>query len=273
MVPDSTTVKTQCPPLLKWPGGKRKLLKEIFPLIGRFNSYYEPFVGGGALFFALHPARAYLSDANPELINVYVQVRDNVDALVGELRKLLNSEAEYYQVRGRRPRSDLGKAARMLYLARLSFNGIYRLNKSGQFNVPYGKKTHLAPCDHEHLKSASSALKSAYLQACDFEEGTQKAKAGDLVYLDPPYTVAHENNGFLKYNAKIFSWDDQVRLADLSRDLTLRGCKVLVSNAEHPSIQNLYRHMKKKTVVRHSIMAASSDFRRQIEESIYYNEV
>src|SRR5438309_7200092 len=201
-------------PLLKWPGGKRNLLNSILPLVpASFKRYYEPFLGGGALFFALEPQEAFLSDKNAELIHVYVQIRDNPDLVIRALRKLKNSKGNYYSIRSSNPRGDASRAARFIYLITLAFNGIYRVNLNGEFNVPYGYKKYLDPCDAERIRRASALLSKSVIHDQDFEEALAGADKGDLVYLDPPYTVAHGNNGFVKYNAKIFSWDDQLRLA------------------------------------------------------------
>jgi DNA adenine methylase len=259
------------PPLLKWPGGKRALLQFILPLIPHcFNRYFEPFFGGGALFFALQPPKAHLSDNNAELIHAYSQVRDQPRAVIRHLCKLRNSEKDYYRVRSNKPTGDAARAARFIYLITLAFNGIYRVNLKGTFNVPYGRKTHLVPCDSERIQKASALLKRAVIRNEDFEAAVSNASRGDVIYLDPPYTVAHENNGFVKYNARIFSWDDQIRLAQTARRLAERGCTVIVSNADHSSIRALYKSFSIRVIKRNSIIAASTTFRRQINECIFY---
>jgi DNA adenine methylase len=263
--------EVHCPPLLKWPGGKRHLLGSILPLVPRnFNRYFEPFFGGGALFFALGPKRAYLSDKNSELIHVYSQVRDRPEAVIRTLRTLRNTEDEYYKIRSSIPKSDAGRAARLIYLTTLAFNGIYRVNLNGQFNVPYGYKTHLQTCDAERIRMSSRLLKRAIVRDQDFEQALSGAGKGDLVYLDPPYTVAHGNNGFIKYNAKIFSWEDQMRLARVAKEVAAKGCTVIVSNADHSSIRSLYSGFATTTLERNSIIAASSTFRSRITECVFY---
>lgn len=259
-------------PLLKWAGGKRRLLSHLLPLAPPiFNRYFEPFLGGGAMFFRLRPERSYLADWNGELINCYVQVRDNTAVLIRRLRTLRNSEKSYYAVRASKPRGDIQRAARLLYLTTLAFNGIYRVNQKGQFNVPYGRKCHLTPCDPSKLWNAANALQNASLRVADFADAVADAQAGDFIYFDPPYTVAHGNNGFLKYNEKIMQWDDQIRLANLAHAKAREGCKVIVSNADHPSVLRLYRDFQVKRIHRPSIMAASSIFRRPITECAFYN--
>ena len=258
-------------PLLKWPGGKRALLKYILPLIpDKYGTYFEPFLGGGALFFSLQPANAILSDNNPVLINFYTQVCKESEELIKILRNLNNNERSYYEIRNRKPSTDLRKAVRFLYLITLSFNGIYRTNLRGEFNVPYGHKTHLKPCDPDRIREACRVLNKAKLLCSDYEFAVSTAKKGDLIYFDPPYTVAHGNNGFLKYNEKIFSWNDQVRLAQLSKDLANRGCNVIVSNAHNPSVLDLYKEFNRMEVERSSLIAASNKFRGQIQEYIFY---
>lgn len=259
------------PPLLKWAGGKRNLLHSILPLVPpRFGRYYEPFLGGGALFFALEPEEALLSDKNSDLTHAYLQIRDKPDLVIRALRRLKNSKRDYYHIRASSPRTDADRAARFIYLITLAFNGIYRVNLNGHFNVPYGYKKHLEPCDEERIRRASALLRRAVIRDQDFEEALAGAARGDLVYLDPPYTVAHGNNGFVKYNAKIFSWEDQVRLSLVAKKLADKGCTVIVSNADHFSIHKLYKGFAVKTVERHSIIAASSEFRSQVTECVFY---
>jgi DNA adenine methylase len=259
------------PPLIKWAGGKRRLLPDIAELLpAQFARYYEPFLGGAAVFFSLLPRAATLSDTNGELIQMYVQVRDYPDKVMSRLRSMPNSEEDYYRVRSMKPRTEAGNAARLIYLCTLSFNGIYRQNLKGEFNVPYGYKTHVNPCDAAMLTRISESLQGTKLMEGDFETATSTARKGDLIYFDPPYTVAHGNNGFIKYNAKIFSWADQKRLASVALRLKKAGCSVIVSNADHSSICELYSDFKRHVIERHSVMAASSEFRRPVRECLFY---
>jgi DNA adenine methylase len=259
------------PPLIKWAGGKRCLVPDIAELApSRFSRYYEPFLGGGALFFSILPAAATLSDTNGELIQMYVAVRDHPNKVLRCLSRMPNSVDDYYRIRSMKARSDASKAARLIYLCTLSFNGIYRQNLKGEFNVPYGYKTHVNPCDRTTLERISKSLQGKTLIEADFEKATSTAQKGDFVYFDPPYTVAHDNNGFIKYNAKIFSWADQKRLASTALRLKRAGCHVIVSNADHPSIRELYSDFEVHVVKRQSVMAASSQFRRTVRECLFY---
>lgn len=227
-------------------------------------------MGSGALFFALQPKRAFLSDNNRELIDTYRQVRNNPNSVIKQLRALKNTEADYYAVRDSLPKDRAARAARMIYLSRLSFNGIHRVNLRGRFNVPYGYKAHLSPCDPDTIRAASLLLRNAKLSSGDFAKAVASAGAGDLVYFDPPYTTAHVNNGFIKYNARIFTWDDQKRLREVAQELRRRGCSVLVSNADHSSIRSLYKGFSEFRITRHSVIAASSEYRRRITECVFH---
>jgi len=259
---DNLTPPGPSTPLLKWPGGKRGLLKFILPLVPReFSRYYEPFLGGGALFFRLRPTHSCLGDKNADLVLAYRQIQANPVGVIRALRKLKNTEAAYYKVRDSRPTSDVGKTARLLYLATLSFNGIH---------VPYGHKTHIEPCVPERIFAASEALAGAALECQDFEVTVRGAQADDLVYLDPPYTTAHSSNGFLKYNASVFSWADQKRLAEVAYGLAERGCSVIVSNVDYAPLLKLYRNFTLLRVDRHSVIAASAKHRRKIRECVFY---
>jgi DNA adenine methylase len=258
-------------PFLKWAGGKRWLSSKLAPKFPQtINRYYEPFLGGGAIFFALQPKRATLSDSNAELINCYRQVKRDPEAVLASLKKLKNSEVVYYRVRKSAPEDPIERAARLLYLTTLSFNGIYRQNLAGDFNVPYGKKIHVSPAGGSKLLLACHALRNAKLECKDFEDATSAAGEGDLVYFDPPYTVAHGNNGFVKYNAKIFSWNDQIRLAAVAKRLADKGCSVFVSNADHISIRSLYKSFQLSLITRPSRISATVEHRKSITECLFF---
>jgi DNA adenine methylase len=243
-MPSSTTTRKRVAPFLKWAGGKRLLVPQILPHVpplAEGRRYFEPFLGGGAMFFAFEPQQAILSDLNPELIDAFCAVRDDVDAVIRHLRPLTNDSECYYRVRSSRPRSPAGRAARLIYLNKTCFNGLFRVNLRGEFNVPFGKHTDkLVICDENQLREAALALRGSDVTVKDFGHALRRARAGDLVYLDPPYTIAHTNNGFIEYNAKVFSWADQRRLAKIALKLVERGVQIVMSNADHPSIMALY---------------------------------
>lgn len=234
----------QVQPFLKWAGGKSRLAPEIlshFKISEPDSRYFEPFLGGGSVFFALAPIAATLSDANLELIDVYSLVRDDVDSVIELLRCYPYDKEFYYQLRSSRPATEAEHAARFIYLNKTCFNGLYRVNGNGDFNVPFGRHPQtIEICNEVQLRAASAALQGVSLVCDDFEAATSQAVAGDLVYFDPPYTVAHSNNGFVEYNRTVFSWEDQGRLAKVAASLVRRGVQVVISNADHPSIIECY---------------------------------
>jgi DNA adenine methylase len=260
-------------PLLKWPGGKRKLLPHLLSCMPtEYGRYFEPFFGGGALFFSLQPHNAVLSDLNSDLIECYQVVRDHPEEVIDYLSIQSGSEPFYYKMRSLSPQTPVERAGRLIYLLTLSFNGIYRTNRKGEFNVPYGQRPHLHPKAPSEIREISAALQSATLRTGDFAISVADAQRGDIVYFDPPYTVAHGQNGFLRYNARIFSWQDQHRLAETARELVQRGCHVIVSNADHPSILELYQSFAIKRIERQSTIAANQQHRRLVSECIFHNE-
>ena len=263
-------------PFLKWPGGKRWLAHEIADYISArlTGRYFEPFLGGGAVFFALRPRQGILSDLNPDLINTYRQVQKNPDVLIARLRKKRVTAHNYYQVRGQNPRSSLERAIRFLYLNRTAFGGMYRLNREGKFNVPYGggERTPSLLWEKDLIKSASRALDGATLRVSDFEDILNEARVGDVVYCDPTYTVVHQNNGFVRYNEVNFSWEDQRRLALAARRATTRGAVVIISNACHLAIRQLYWPIKPITRRRHSLMSPRVSGRRDVQEYLFVFE-
>ena len=222
-------------PFLKWPGGKRWLVPRLLELIGdmAFNRYFEPFAGGAALFFALQPRSAVLSDVNADLINTYRQVRRHAHEITRRLRQLSVDRETYYDLRSQEPKDKIDRAVRFLYLNRTAFGGIYRLNHQGRFNVPYGggQRSPAILWERDLLRPAARVLRRSELKADDFQLVLQEAGAGDLVYCDPTYTVSHSDNGFVRYNESNFRWEDQRRLAEVCEELRARGVTVLVSNA------------------------------------------
>lgn len=258
-------------PFLKWAGGKRWLVDGCSDLIPRnFNRYIEPFLGGGSVFFHLQPRSAVLSDANEHLIETYIQIRDDTESIVSKLseHQCKHSKEYYYEVRNKKHDSPTDRAAQFLYLNRTCWNGLYRVNLKGVFNVPIGtKNTVVLKTDDFH--KVAEALKNSKLLVQDFEKTMAGAREGDFVYVDPPYTVNHKNNGFIKYNEKIFSWDDQIRLRDCVVDTIDRGAKVIVSNADHESLRDLYANVgNMKILQRSSVIAGKSSKRGKVDEML-----
>ncbi len=261
-------------PVLKWAGGKRWLVagyKEYF--VEPENKYFEPFLGGGAVFFYLKPANAMLSDINADLIETYTVLRSNWKAVWDQLalHQLGHNKEYFYRVRSVVPENRIARAARFLYLNRTCFNGLYRVNRRGEFNVPIGTKSSIL-FDDDDFGEISRCLSRAELAVADFELTIDRAGKGDLIYADPPYTVQHNNNNFRKYNEVLFSWDDQVRLAAALRQADKRGAKVVLSNADHTCIRKLYKDFCViRKISRFSILAGSSTSRRLTSELLITN--
>jgi len=235
-------------PFVKWAGGKTGLLGEILPrLPAKINTYYEPFVGGGAVFFALAAEgrfkKAVLGDDNVELIETYHSIKEDTDGLVRRLKAhaIKHSEVYFYKIR-----ADRGShlAARFIYLNKTGFNGLYRVNRKGLFNVPFGRYSNPTICDEENLRAASAVLQGVGLLPGDFERSTMRAMRGDTVYFDPPYVPLSDTAAFTAYTKGGFGAGAQERLRDVARKLADRGVHVLLSNSDTPEVRKLYKGFK-----------------------------
>ncbi len=258
-------------PFLKWAGGKRWLASSSrLPIPDQFERYIEPFVGGGAVFFKLSPAQSILSDINPELINLYRVIRDTPEALETLMAEhhAKHSPDHYYQVRADVPSDTIAQAARTLYLNRTCWNGLYRVNLKGEFNVPIGTKTAVI-IEGESFAALSDALQQAEILCQDFEATLALAQGGDFVFVDPPYTVKHNLNGFLKYNEKIFGWSDQIRLHDAVVAAADRGASVVITNADHESVRELYSDFTYRQLARTSVLAGDPGKRGKTSEAMF----
>lgn len=231
-------------PILKWAGGKTQMLGDLLPKVpASYGRYIEPFLGGGAMFFALQPEQAVIADSNPELINLYRQVANHVDDVICQLKKYENTQEMFYAVRGQDwtmlPEAEA--AARTIFLNKTCFNGLYRVNKKGQFNVPFGKYKNPKICDEEGLKAASAALKKAEIVCGDYLLVLEHyAQPGDFVFLDPPYLPISEYSDFKRYTKEQFYEEDHVELAKMVKTLHERGCHVILTNSNHPLVHELY---------------------------------
>ncbi|NQX56671.1 Dam family site-specific DNA-(adenine-N6)-methyltransferase [Pedobacter panaciterrae] len=261
-------------PFLRWAGGKTWLLKELenyLPENG-FNKYIEPFLGGGAVFFHLQSEVSFLSDLNKQLTDTYISLKDNVEEIISELQHYNNTQEFYYGIRQQNPTTEIEKAARFIYLNQTSFNGIYRENLRGQYNVPFGyrKKDFLNP---EQLRAASAALKNATIVQRDFMDSLVDVAPNDLVFIDPPYTVTHNNNGFIKYNAKLFDLQAQHRLSEFIDEIKARRAYYILTNAAHAEIKTIFEkdHDRMIKVSRASLIGGKNAKRGQYEEYIFTN--
>ncbi len=277
MTNPSTTTSIEnisCEPFLRWAGGKRWLLKDLARFLPKdgYNNYHELFLGGGAIYFHLQPTKiSYLNDFNSELILTYECVKDDVQKVLEQIKKFKNTEENYYKIRGAKYRNDYKKAARFIYLNQTSFNGIYRVNLKGEYNVPYGyrKKDFL---DEENLKAVSTRLEQCKFSSNDFSLCIDNIKKNDLVFLDPPYTVAHNKNGFIKYNQKLFSLADQYRLRELLLNINEIGAYYILTNAAHKKINEIFGSIgMKHELSRASLIGGKNAKRGKFNEYIFTN--
>lgn len=272
-IKNASVVEETTRPFLRWAGGKSWLIKHLASIKnGTYNNYHEAFLGGGASFFFLEPKnQSYLSDLNGELIETYQAVRDNVDLVIEKLKDFSNTEDEYYRIRSTFFENAIERAAKFIYLNHTSYNGIYRVNLKGVYNVPYGfrSKDFL---DQETLIRASAKLRNTTIEKQDFYSIIDNINAGDLVFLDPPYTTSHNENGFIKYNEKIFSLDDQQRLSNMISEIKEKDAYYILTNAAHVKIDEIFEKGDKKLKLsRASLIGGLQAGRGQTYEYVFTN--
>lgn len=245
---DSLADPTPARPVLKWAGGKRQLVDKLLALAPtRYNKYIEPFLGGGAMFFALSPSTAILADSNAEIVHFYNILARHPSALIAKALEYRNTEHDYYRIRALEPHTldPICRAARTLYLNRTCFNGLYRVNRNGQFNTPYGHYRRPSIYDIAALYAASAALRPAQLSAGDYcNTLRENAASGDFVYLDPPYIPVSEYSDFRRYTAEPFTEQDHVELASCVSWLSQLGCHTIITNSNHPLVHSLYANFQ-----------------------------
>lgn len=261
-------------PFVRWAGGKNWVLgtlKNFLP--DKFNNYHEPFLGGGSVFFSIKPRNiSFLSDLNNELINAFIQIKENPITLIKHLDTFLNTENNYYKVRSNINGDPVVNAARFIFLNKTCYNGIYRVNSKGRFNVPYGHNQNVTIYEKNNLIAINKILQRSQITAHDFEISLINIQKDDLVFLDPPYTVTHTKNGFLEYNQKIFSWEDQERLADFVNNINKKGAYFILTNAVHENIVTLYKNLGKRfEIERYSTITSQIEKRRRISEYLFSN--
>lgn len=258
---------------IRWAGGKSWLVPFVQELIEGidYNNYFEPFMGGASIFFSIHPPhQSFLSDINEELVNTFQAVRDNPQRVILHLKELVPNEETYYQVRKTIPRGRYQKAARFLFLNANSFNGLYRVNLRGEYNVPYGKKD--AYVDYVRLKEISQLLKGVQIKCHDFRELRNQIKEGDLVFLDPPYAVSNNEACFIKYHSTLFSIDDQKELGELIDHINKQGAYYILTNAAHPDIEAIFSDRGRIVEVqRVSLIGGKNSFRGKVPEYVFTN--
>ncbi len=268
-------------PFIKWVGGKRGLLKQLLPLFPKdFNDYYEPFLGGGAIFFELSSQgllkgkRVVLSDINAELINSYRVVKEKPEQLIQNLKeyKKLHSKEFYYKIReldrkeSFKELSDLDRATRFIYLNKTCFNGLYRVNRKGYFNTPIGSYKNPNIADSSAILDASEALQSVTIKHCSFEYVLKSAKEDDFIYFDPPYYPLNRTSNFTSYDSNSFLEDEHIKLFGVFEKLALRGVKVAESNSKTSFIEDLYKRYNINIVTANRFINSKSSNRGKIEE-------
>jgi DNA adenine methylase len=267
-------------PFVKWAGGKGRLLSQLRPLLPsgvEHMRHVEPFVGGGALFFSRRPARALLTDINPALVATYWAIRDDVDGVIEALRGLADRHCResYYQIRERynegRHVSVSKRAAMFIYLNKTCFNGLHRVNRKGEFNVPVGSYKNPRILNEDALRAASQALEGAQLRCEPFDALVENAKPGDFIYFDPPYEPVSETASFTSYACDGFSREDQTRLRDVYQALHRRGCKLMLSNSDVPFIRKLYRNFCIDSVAAPRAINCNAKKRGKVSEVLVRN--
>ncbi len=264
-------------PFVKWAGGKRQIihiLKNEIP--EKFNTYIEPFVGGGALFFELLPEKAIINDINEELINAYIVIKNNVEQLIENLKKHKNEEEYYYKIRAVNPKNlnPIERASRFIYLNKTCFNGLYRENSKGEFNVPFGRYKEPKILEEDNLRAISEFLNNTDILILnrDYKDVCKMAKKGDLVYLDPPYYPISKTASFTKYTKYDFSENDQIELSKIFRELDRKGCYVILSNSNTEFIKNLYKeYIIKELEVNRAINSKATERKKKKIEVLIKN--
>ncbi|WP_332238624.1 DNA adenine methylase [Sporolactobacillus sp. KGMB 08714] len=267
-------------PFLKWAGGKRRMLADIRSCVPQhFRRYYEPFVGAGAVLFDLQPADAVINDINEELMNVYRVIQSDVEGLIKDLEKHRNEKSYYYKIRDLdlnedyQKMSDLEKASRIIYLNKTCFNGLFRVNKEGHFNVPFGKYSRPNIVNERTLRGVSRYFREnrVKIMATDFAEAVEDAEEGDFVYLDSPYDPLSTTSYFTSYSNDGFTKKDQIRLHDLFADLDRRGALVLMSNSATPFIKQMYNNYHITFSSTSRLINADGSKRGRIDEVLVTN--
>lgn len=261
-------------PFLRWAGGKTWLVAHLDTIIGttQVRHYHEPFLGGGAIFFNTdHELRSYLSDANEELVNTYICVRDMPEAVIRTIQTFQNTAEDYYRIRALSSEDNAERAARFIFLNQTSYNGLYRVNQRGQYNVPFGNRQ-LWVFDSAKIRTASEKLHNTNIQVGDFERNKYIIQRHDLVFLDPPYTVSHNNNGFIKYNQRLFSLEDQIRLSRFIDYIKRKDAYYILTNAAHQAIAEIFdKGDRRLELQRPSLIGGRNANRAPVTEYVFTN--
>lgn len=268
-------------PVLKWVGGKRQLMKEIQSVLPKtYTTYYEPFIGGGAVLFELQPNKAVINDINEELINLYSVIKDDVESLIDDLKKHKNTSEYFYEIREQDRNREayeklpqVQRASRIVYLNKTCYNGLFRVNKAGEFNSPFGKYKNPNIVDEVTLRAVSKYFNKADIKIinCDFEQSLRNIRRGAFVYLDPPYDPVSNSANFTGYDRGGFNRDEQVRLKNLCDKLDKKGVKFLLSNSATEFIKDLYKEYDIKIVKAKRAINSNGNARGDVDEVLVRN--
>lgn len=261
-------------PIFRWAGGKSWLVNFLASRvdINSFSSYHEPFVGGGAILFNFLPKNAWISDSNKHLIDTYKTIRTNSDRVIEIISKWHLTQQEYYRIREMETVDKYVNAARFIYLNHTSYNGLYRENKSGKYNVPWGKRINVC-FDFDNIRNVANYLKSVHIHHYDFSRCLKYISEGSLVFLDPPYTITHNKNGFIAYNQKLFRLEDQIRLSNVIDKIKNKGAYYILTNAAHNDVISIFKRRGDRTIKlsRASLIGGRNASRGKYEECIFTN--
>ncbi|MFZ2193734.1 MAG: DNA adenine methylase [Candidatus Moraniibacteriota bacterium] len=274
----------QARPFLKWVGGKAQLLSQFEQYYPKdFNNYFEPFIGGGALFFNLSPTKAHINDVNATLISTYKNIKNKPEEVMKILKKLENEYKNgneenqkelFYKIRDKfnnTSNTELKKSAYLIFLNKTCFNGMYRENSKGGFNTPFGKAKNPTILDRENILLVSKVLKHTKLTSVSFEKAVAEAKKGDFVYFDPPYHPLTETAKFTSYHKDSFTKEDQLKLRNVFDELDKRGCYVMLSNSHTPFINEIYKKYRRETVMANRAINCKASGRGKIKELLILN--
>ncbi|MBE9168483.1 DNA adenine methylase [Pleurocapsales cyanobacterium LEGE 06147] len=270
--------KINCRPFVKWAGGKSQLLDELSKRVpAKFSRYFEPFVGGGALFFHLQPKEAYLSDLNPEVVNTYQTIRNKIDELIADLKSHIHSSEYFYEIRNAdrtkdyQKWKDVKKASRFIYLNKTCYNGLYRVNTKGQFNVPFGKYVNPKIVDEDNFYACHKVLQSAHINLGSFLHIEEIVEKDDFVYFDPPYAPLNQTSNFTGYSRDGFDRSMQKELKNLCDRLTEAGVRFMLSNSSAPTILELYKNYNIEFIYAARAINSNAKKRGKIAEVIVTN--
>jgi len=272
-VDDFKKIEKPARPFLRWAGGKKWLLKYLNSIleINRFNVYHEPFIGGGSVFFNFAPKEAFISDSNRWLIDTYNSIKKEPKEVIKHLERFSKNKDDYYIIRSKEYSSVTKRSAQFIYLNQMSFNGIFRVNLSGKYNVPYGNRSSYN-FNTENIMRASKALQNTIISSTDFTQSVKNVNSGDLIFLDPPYTITHNTNGFVQYNQKIFSIEDQYKLSEMIDLIKEKGGFYILTNAAHSKVKEIFEKDDSLIEIsRSSVIGGNGAKRGKFSEYIFTN--